>query len=153
QTVDTTVIAQDGETVALGGLISKRDEKHENKVPWFGDLPYVGAAFRYRTMAKTKTELLIIMTPHIVRNRAEADMVLADEARRMDWCLADVARIHGLSGMAPILPPPHAGVGGVDGGVAMPFNTPPLVPGVPGVPGGPDTLPPPRVVPPTGPDT
>src|SRR5262249_14880909 len=64
QHLETTVSAYDGETVVLGGLISRRDAKSENKVPWLGDLPYVGAAFRYRTQQRTKTELLIIMTPH-----------------------------------------------------------------------------------------
>src|SRR5262249_47239695 len=52
ETVDTTVVAQDGETVAIGGLIQQNDTKSENKIPWFGDLPLVGAAFRYRTQSK-----------------------------------------------------------------------------------------------------
>src|SRR5262249_15052026 len=60
QTVETTVTAWDGETVALGGLLTRRDEKHENKIPWFGDLPGVGALFRYRTQIKQKTELMVI---------------------------------------------------------------------------------------------
>src|SRR5262249_7027374 len=46
---ETTVSAKDGETVAIGGLIIKRDAKSENKYPWLGDLPYIGALFRYRT--------------------------------------------------------------------------------------------------------
>src|SRR5207237_8748169 len=87
QLIDTTVLAGDGETVAIGGLIQKRDTKSENKVPWLGDLPYVGAAFRYRTQNKIKNELLFIMTPHIIRSRADADRMLAEEGRRMDWVL------------------------------------------------------------------
>ena len=55
QDVTTTVTAQDGETVAIGGLISRSDIKNENKVPWLGDLPFLGAAFRYRTQVKAKT--------------------------------------------------------------------------------------------------
>src|SRR5258707_1554924 len=43
QHFDTTVFARDGETVAIGGLIVKNDNKQENKIPWVGDLPYVGA--------------------------------------------------------------------------------------------------------------
>jgi len=106
--VDTTVLAGDGETVAIGGLIQKSDHKNENKIPWFGDLPYLGSLFRYRTQAKTKTELMIILTPHIVRSRADADRILAEESRRMDWVLNDVVKTHGTSGLAPILPPPPA---------------------------------------------
>jgi hypothetical protein len=123
QTVDTTVIAGDGETVALGGLITKRDDKAENKVPWLGDLPGVGAMFRYRTQVKNKVELLIIMTPHIVRSRFDADRILSEEARRMDWVVGDVLRIQGTSGMEPILPPPtpgNAGLGLPGGGGSCP---------------------------------
>src|SRR5205814_7351872 len=92
QNVTTTVSAQDGETVAIGGMISRRDEKDENKIPWFGDLPGVGALFRYRTQTKNKVELLVIMTPHIVLSRADADRVTAEESKRMDWILSDVTR-------------------------------------------------------------
>ena len=71
---ETTVIAQDGETVVLGGVITRRNEKDENKVPWLGDLPGIGALFRYRTENKTKTELLIIMTPRVLRTREDAEL-------------------------------------------------------------------------------
>jgi type II secretion system protein D len=157
QNVTTTVSAQDGETVAIGGLIGRRDAKTENKVPWLGDLPYVGAAFRYRTQAKSKTELLVILTPHVVRSRADADKVLAEESRRMDYILEDVARTHGLSGMDPVLHPntfaPLPG-GGVDGNMPAPLIQPPLpadrLLGTPPPVYAPETLPPPRVAPPGG---
>ncbi|MEI7686349.1 MAG: hypothetical protein WCL32_15120 [Planctomycetota bacterium] len=95
QHLETTISAYDGETVMLGGLISMRDEKNENKVPWLGDVPYLGSMFRYRSQYKTKTELLIIMTPHIVRNKADGERVLADEARKMDWVLGSVLKVQG----------------------------------------------------------
>jgi general secretion pathway protein D len=108
QTVDTTVSAMDGETVALGGLITKSNAKTENSVPWLGDLPWIGAAFRYRSQTKEKRELLVIMTPIIVRNRADAERVMTDEARKMDWALGDVERIHGhgMHIIAPQFGPP-----------------------------------------------
>jgi general secretion pathway protein D len=95
QHLETTVTAEDGETVALGGLISKSDTKTENKIPWLGDLPGVGALFRYRTQNRVKKELLIIMTPHIVRCREDAERILAEESRKIDWMVSDVAKIHG----------------------------------------------------------
>lgn len=113
QFVDTTVIAGDGETVAIGGMIQKRDQKTENKIPWVGDLPYVGTLFRYRTQAKTKTELLVILTPHIVRGKMDADLILGQEARRMDWVLGDVMKMHATTGMEPVLPAPPGGGPGV----------------------------------------
>jgi type II secretory pathway component GspD/PulD (secretin) len=139
QQVSTTVVAADGETVAIGGLISKRDQKSENKIPWFGDLPYVGAAFRYRTQNKTKQELLVILTPHVVRCKADADRILAEEARRVDWILGDIARIQGTSGMEPVLNAPRAGD---PAAVPAPLLGPGLAPPPPGGPN--EVLPPPR---------
>jgi type II secretion system protein D len=105
QHMEATVSAYDGETVAIGGLIAWKDNKTENKVPWVGDLPYVGAAFRYRTQAKTKTELLFMLSPHIVRCRADAERIFALETKRMDWILRQAARVHGTENLSTILPP------------------------------------------------
>jgi type II secretion system protein D len=107
QDIQTTVVAGDGETVAIGGLIQKKDTKQENKYPWLGDLPVVGAAFRYRSQVKSKQELLVILTPHIVHNRKEADQVMAEEGRRMDWVVGDIMRTHGTTGMEPLFPQPN----------------------------------------------
>jgi type II secretory pathway component GspD/PulD (secretin) len=112
QHFDTTVFARDGETVVIGGLITKNTNKTENKVPWLGDLPYIGTLFRYRVQTKTKNELLVIMTPHIVRSAADQVTVLQQETARMDWILSDVIRQHGPAGLEPILPPPPPGQAG-----------------------------------------
>jgi type II secretory pathway component GspD/PulD (secretin) len=145
--VDTTVLAADGETVAIGGLINRSDEKHENKIPFLGDLPCVGALFRYRTQVKSKRELIVILTPHIVRSRAEADRILAEESRRMDWVLGDVIKSHGAHGMAPLFPAPQGapGVGNTisgDGPACGPLVPTPTGPVLPGA-AAPLTLPPP----------
>jgi len=103
QQVDTTVTAEDGQTVVIGGLISKNQQRNENKVPWLGDLPYIGTLFRYRTETKNKTELLVIMTPHIVRCRADADRIANAEAARMDWIMGNVRSVHETTGMEPII--------------------------------------------------
>lgn len=104
QEIETTVVASDNETVIIGGLISTNDTKHENKVPGLGDLPYVGAAFRYRTQSREKRELIVILTPHIVRSQEEMCRILAEEARRMDWIAGDVCRAHGPGGLECVLP-------------------------------------------------
>jgi type II secretory pathway component GspD/PulD (secretin) len=103
QQVDTTVTAEDGQTVVIGGMISKTQQRNENKVPWLGDLPYLGSLFRYRTETKGKVELLVIMTPHIVRCRADADRVAAAESARMAWIRGNVRSIHETTGMDPII--------------------------------------------------
>ncbi len=147
QSVLTTVAANDGETIVIGGLISKSDTKTENKVPWIGDLPYIGTAFRYRSQVKTKKELIVILTPHVVRSKADADRVLYEESRRMDWIVSDVLKSHGTSGMEPILPRPA----GVDGSMPAVFPPPASVPGTIALPPGENRLlPAPQMYPPTG---
>ncbi|MBY0228621.1 MAG: hypothetical protein K2W96_05005, partial [Gemmataceae bacterium] len=155
QIVDTTVTARDGETIAIGGLITRSDVKSENKVPWLGDLPVLGTAFRYRQSVKRKQELLVILTPKIVRNRMEAAKILAEHGGRMDWQLGDIVKTHGPAGMEPLFPnwsgqgvPGMGGPGGLDGNLPMP--TIPMTPGIPAVPGrvpADPILPAPRVVP------
>jgi len=120
QHFESTVFAQDGETVALGGVIVRNDQKNENKIPWLGDLPGVGALFRYRTQNKSRQELLVILTPHIVRTRQEADRILAEEARRMEWCIDDVIKTQGPTGLEPILPPVKGNAGNGHGGMSIP---------------------------------
>jgi type II secretory pathway component GspD/PulD (secretin) len=107
QSIQTTVSANDGETVLLGGLIRKNDNKAENKIPFLGDIPWLGAAFRYRTQERSRREILFIMTPHLIRNEADMARVLGEEASKMSWSLPDVACIHGhgmnvLSGQARV---------------------------------------------------
>jgi type II secretion system protein D len=97
--VDTTVSATSGQTVVLGGLITKRKDETHIKVPLLGDVPVLGQLFRYDSTQSNKSELLIIMTPHIIRNAADADAVKQAEAARMSWCLGDVTKVHGDMGL------------------------------------------------------
>jgi type II secretion system protein D len=97
----TTVSAQDGQTVVLGGLIVKNKTDFHRKVPWVGDLPVIGHLFRYDGVTNERDELLIIMTPHIVFNEAQADVIKKIEAARMNWCLGDVIEMTGDIGLRP----------------------------------------------------
>jgi type II secretion system protein D len=142
QQLATTVIANDGETVVLGGLLMKRDQKTENKIPWLGDLPGVGVLFRSRFQTKHKDELVVILTPHIIRSALEADRIVAEEGRRMDWILGNVLSIHGTSGMAPLLPPGTPGAATLN----LP-NAPAPAPRLPGDMEEVPTLPAPTPVP------
>lgn len=71
RTAETTVTVFDGQTIVIGGLISDRFERRDRKVPLLGDLPFLGALFRSMTEETTKTELLIVLTPHVVESPAE----------------------------------------------------------------------------------
>jgi general secretion pathway protein D len=117
----TTIEAFDGKTVVIGGLINKRDDKEQRGIPWLGDLPYVGALFRYRRQDKSKQELLIIMTPHIIRNPMDADRVFAEESRKMHWSLDDVQAIHGAIPGNSFLQK-NCDENGLPGAMINPFN-------------------------------
>jgi type IV pilus assembly protein PilQ len=63
----TQVLVNDGQTVVLGGILDTTRSKSANKVPFFGDIPFLGALFRSTTDINNKTELLIFITPKILR--------------------------------------------------------------------------------------
>jgi type II secretion system protein D len=95
----TTVSALSGQTVILGGLISREKSEAHRQVPLLGDIPVVGRLFRFDSTATQRRELLIIMTPHIVKNEEDIERIKKAEAARMHWCLADVVDLHGDSGL------------------------------------------------------
>ncbi len=68
---ETRVTVKDGETVVIGGLITSQEERRESKVPILGDVPGLGYLFRTTVSSKEKTELLIVLTPVVVKNERE----------------------------------------------------------------------------------
>jgi type IV pilus assembly protein PilQ len=62
----TQVLVGNGETVVLGGVFKTEKLNSVNKVPFFGDIPYIGAFFRSESTSNTKTETLIFITPRIL---------------------------------------------------------------------------------------
>ncbi len=66
--IENTVVVNDGETVAIGGLIDESYTETERGVPFLRDIPYLGWLFKTKTESLRKTNLLIFLTPHIIRN-------------------------------------------------------------------------------------
>ena len=64
--LETQVLVGNGETVVLGGVFKTEDVEQVRKVPFFGDIPYIGAFFRSETQVHKKTETLIFITPRIL---------------------------------------------------------------------------------------
>ncbi|NOK14906.1 type II secretion system secretin GspD [Corallococcus exercitus] len=67
----TTVIAKDMETVVIGGIMQDRTLESVSKVPVLGDIPLLGHLFRDTTRRKTKTNLLLFLTPYIIRGQED----------------------------------------------------------------------------------
>jgi general secretion pathway protein D len=64
---NTVVVTPNGQTVVIGGLISKNKSSSETKVPLLGDIPILGNLFKSTSTAGAKTELVMFLTPHIVQ--------------------------------------------------------------------------------------
>jgi len=69
---NTTVTVKDGQTVVIGGLIQDRFERIDKKIPFLGDIPILGFFFSNKSEQIQKTELLIVLTPHVVRSPEQA---------------------------------------------------------------------------------
>lgn len=75
RTIDTEVVADSGQTIILGGLISENKTRSSTQVPFFGDIPIFGHLFRSEGDLKDKTELVVLVTPKIIhRNDEWADL-------------------------------------------------------------------------------
>ncbi len=94
-TAQTTISTASGETIILGGLITKSLLTINRRVPYISDIPVLGQLFKYDQVQAKRTELLIILTPHVVRNAEDAERLKQIEAARMHWCAADVHSVHG----------------------------------------------------------
>lgn len=81
--VKTTVVVNDGEVLALGGMIQEQADKTSNQIPLLGDIPGLGAAFSNREDKVKKTELVILITPKVVRDGTESRLVTEEYRRKM----------------------------------------------------------------------
>jgi general secretion pathway protein D len=68
---DTVVIVPSGQTAIIGGLMEKSKQVSDSKIPFLGDIPGLGVLFRHRVSSDVKTELLIFLTPLIVKHPSE----------------------------------------------------------------------------------
>ncbi len=94
-TAQTTVKVQDGQTIVLGGMITDTEDVLERKVPWLGDLPFVGQAFRFDSQATRRTELLIFLTPRVIHNSSVSEHIKQVEANRIHFFQEEAEEIHG----------------------------------------------------------
>jgi general secretion pathway protein D len=69
----TTGIVQNGHTLVIGGLISENKTKAQSGIPFLSQIPILGYLFGTTTVSTTRTELLVMVTPHVIRSQEEAD--------------------------------------------------------------------------------
>jgi general secretion pathway protein D len=83
--IQSTVLADDGQTIVLGGLIQDQYNNGNSKVPLLGDIPWIGNLFRYENKNRSKTNLMIFLRPVIVRD--------GDQSRRISLDRYDYMRV------------------------------------------------------------
>lgn len=94
-TAQATVSAADGETIVLGGLITKNTQTVSRSVPYLNRVPLLKNFFRYDGSQTRRTELMIILTPQVIRSAEDNARIRQIETARMNWCAADVFELHG----------------------------------------------------------
>lgn len=91
----TTVGVTNGQTIVLGGMITKNDTQLERKVPLLGDIPILGHAFRFDSISSLRTELLIFLTPRVINGDADNEYIKEIEACRLNYFVDEAEAIHG----------------------------------------------------------
>lgn len=79
--VKTQVLVEDGGTVVVGGIYTQDDRVSEDRVPFFGDLPYIGSMFKTKTSSRDSREMLVFITPKVVGDRRMSDDMDASSER------------------------------------------------------------------------
>ncbi len=83
--ITTNVVAGDGETLVLGGLISTTRGKEEVKIPFLGDIPLIGNLFKTWADEERKTELIVLLRPYIIKNLDDARAITEELKERLKW--------------------------------------------------------------------
>ncbi len=104
RSASTTVVVKDRQTMVIGGLIRDNVTSSTSKVPLLGDIPLLGWLFKSKTTSIEKTNLMIFITPYIIKTEVEA----TDLTQRKNDSLEDFRReyrIEQKTGIAPMIPP------------------------------------------------
>ncbi len=81
---DTRVLVRDQQTVVIGGLMQEREVETSDKVPFLGDIPVIGNLFKSTSKKKTKSNLVIMLTPYIVKDQMDLESIRARKVREHD---------------------------------------------------------------------
>jgi general secretion pathway protein D len=100
RSVQSTVVVKSDETMVLGGLITENKTKSTSGLPFLSQIPILGGLFGTQDYTNNRTELVILITPHMVSNSQEAQEVSAEFRKKMSG-LGEILDRAGLSGNMP----------------------------------------------------
>lgn len=152
--IESNVLADNGQIIVLGGLISDDESENNEKTRGLGDIPIIGNLFKYRTRTRTKRNLMVFLRPVVVRNKEQNDSISMDRyeymhaAGEMAQPVDDTVLLKNVG--APLLPkltngqppaggtmaamPPPAPVAARPGAATGPGTSQPTPPAAPSVP-------------------
>lgn len=81
RTIKTTVVVRDQQTIVIGGLMADRYTYDETKIPLLGDVPLLGYLFKYTTKTKAKTNLLVLLTPYVIKDQLDVEQIVQRKVR------------------------------------------------------------------------
>lgn len=93
QQIQSSVSAQSGQTLVLGGLISQNKDVTTRAVPLLSKIPVLGYLFQYNSVDCSRSEMVMLMTPTILRNKYDIEYDRQRQLSRIHWCLSDVRKV------------------------------------------------------------
>ncbi len=90
---ETTAVVQDGDTLAIGGIIADNRTRSRSGIPYLMDIPVIGRFFGTTTDTIDRTELIMLITPHVIRNRDQGQQVTEDFKKSLSTVRDELERI------------------------------------------------------------
>ena len=87
--INSSVAVQDGETIVLGGLIDESNDNSKNGIPWLNDMPVIGPLFSGTAKKNNKQELVVLITPRVVKNKQDSRVISAEFKRKLTGIYQD----------------------------------------------------------------
>jgi len=96
RTMETRVVVRDQQTVVIGGLMQQKDHTNISSVPILGDIPLLGRLFQYTTKQKVKTNLLVMLTPFIIKDQLDLEQIRERRQREADEFMNSQRALDGM---------------------------------------------------------
>ncbi|MDD2876655.1 MAG: type II secretion system secretin GspD [Acidiphilium sp.] len=94
--VSSSVVVHDGQTIGLAGLITDNDQRGNSGLPFLKDIPVLGALFSSQNNTRARTELLVLITPHVVHDQIDAASLTQDLQQALPEATLVPAQLNGL---------------------------------------------------------
>jgi len=92
KTAKTTLSIMEAQTIVIGGLIEESKADNQSGVPWFSKIPILGALFGYQSYEKTKKELMLLLTPHVITDINQSNAVTRELKEKVNTIRKDLEK-------------------------------------------------------------